>query len=780
LVLYCSLAWLSVAAVAFQGPTLPSRVRPTNNALPSPQRHPASFDTTNTNTNPYSNSNIAPLYLLSNTNDNEDAPRSVGKRQLLRTWTQHALTYLRQSVLLLRLRQANSKAGLSPKACAVLVAASFAIALTTNPAPAQASAPVMALPKAEDRDPIIEALGEAKRRATVKTQKELQDFAKKARAIEAESGEAARSKFEREFQQQQERTAVEKQEGLETLKRSLLDQGIDPFTDMEGNRQMILYQDDVDLGEVSGTPFNLEKEWERSSPKRSMLFKKAANRRMIRAMVQDMKNRGVDPLEYFEKHQDQTIAIMDMEAGKAAAFVQQYETNLEQYGQITVPKEGEMSALEKMKQQTSNEPAAAKVAKQEAKQLKAEAKAKAKEEATKAKAEVKAAKLAAKEEAQKAKANAKAAAAAAAVGAAAALGSAATGLQETVAEQAASAVDQLSGSGGETATMIEESASETEESAVADPTSDVSSSATSLVEKIPIVPAAAAFLVAAGGGGYAFKLYRDKAETAEEKRQQQFRMLMGEDSKGNPSSSLAPGSAPALEEIETDLSAWEDDEEAPVAKKAPKKAAAEPVVQVELPVPKKRKLGLKNVFSKKGKNDRETDIAELVGPNSKSPEFAGTLAKILTFGAPGRFPAIVGMPGGMPMKEFELEAAKQVLVDSQAAEGLSLEESAEIFANVVNCMLIDIVDLASTSLKEKDEKVTVNAIKIVVDYMNHAASLYASIAEGVKINPVTYGGDLSKSKLEQMYSSYAVSGMMNMGDMDEDFDNQGKFTLAIQ
>jgi hypothetical protein len=50
--------------------------------------------------------------------------------------------------------------------------------------------------------------------------------------------------------------------------------------------------------------------------------------------------------------------------------------------------------------------------------------------------------------------------------------------------------------------------------------------------------------------------------------------------------------------------------------------------------------------------------------------------------------------------------------------------------------------------------------------------LYDSIAAGVSIVPVTYNGDLSKSKLEQMYGAYAVSGMMDMGNMDEDFDAQ--------
>lgn len=85
-------------------------------------------------------------------------------------------------------------------------------------------------------------------------------------------------------------------------------------------------------------------------------------------------------------------------------------------------------------------------------------------------------------------------------------------------------------------------------------------------------------------------------------------------------------------------------------------------------------------------------------------------------------------------------------------------------------MLIDIVDLASTSLKEKDDDITVKSINIVVDFMNHAASLYDSIAKDVVIKPVTYGGTLSKSKLEQMFSTYTISGMMEMMGDGEDSD----------
>jgi hypothetical protein len=680
---------------------------------------------------------------------------------------------------------------------AATTASSLAV-LTVQPAVSEASAPVMALPKAEDRDPATEALHYAAQRATAQTQKELRDVAAQARKIEAEQGEGPRIKFEKDFKERQTAQAVAKKEGLEVLKRELLDQGIDPFTDMEGRRQLTLYENDVDLGDIGGTHWALEKEWEKSAPKRSMKVKKAANREIIACMVRDMKNRGIDPLPYFEQHCDQTEAIFEMAPAKANMLLEQYQANLEQYGQITVPAEGEMSALEKLKvsdKAQKNNPdaikaakvaakeeaavakAAANAAKAEAKAAAAAAKAEAKEAAKIARTEAKAAAEASKMEAKAAKAAAVAGAAAAT----AAMGAAASGASgvatqalESATDQASTAVEQVFG-GDEQGDASEDVDASTEVAP------EVSGKSTGIMSKMnaddfPVVPAAAAVVVVAGGG-YAFKLFRDKGAAEEEKRQRQFRMLMGEDP-DSKSPSRAPGSAPALEEVDTDLfgSDGEDSSPSPAPTKkkkdAPKVVVPEPVKAEVVAPEKKKRMGLKSVFSKKSKDGRETKLAVLVGPDAKAFEFAKTLAKILTFGAPGRFPAVVSMSGGMPMEEFDLEKARELLIESQADEDLTLEESAEIFANVVNCMLIAIVDLASSSLKEKDEKLTVDAIKIVVDFMNHAASLYDSIAAGVSIAPVTYNGDLSKSKLEQMYGAYAVSGMMDMANMDEDFDGQ--------
>lgn len=121
----------------------------------------------------------------------------------------------------------------------------------------------------------------------------------------------------------------------------------------------------------------------------------------------------------------------------------------------------------------------------------------------------------------------------------------------------------------------------------------------------------------------------------------------------------------------------------------------------------------------------------------------------------------------MPFDKFDLEEAKSLLFSSRKDAELTDEESAEIFASVVNCMIIDIVDLASVALKakDKDEKVAVDAINVVMDFMDHAASLFDAVAEDVTIKPVTYGGNLRKKDLEQMFSVYAGSSMMSLDAM---------------
>lgn len=164
------------------------------------------------------------------------------------------------------------------------------------------------------------------------------------------------------------------------------------------------------------------------------------------------------------------------------------------------------------------------------------------------------------------------------------------------------------------------------------------------------------------------------------------------------------------------------DETLKASKPTPAAAAVVP------PTPKK-KLG---IFSKRNADARETDLNALIGPNSQAPEFAKLLAQILTFGAPGRFPTVTSWKNTpMPMEKFDLDTAKSLILQSREDAGLTDEQSAEVFASVVNCMVIDIVDLASSTLKGKDknEKMAVDAINVVMDFMDHAASLFDAVAK---------------------------------------------------
>ncbi|GKY98279.1 hypothetical protein MPSEU_000785500 [Mayamaea pseudoterrestris] len=599
---------------------------------------------------------------------------------------------------------------------------SFALSLflavtmsTMRPQPAHASAPVMVMPKGESRDPIVEAMSEYKRSQVKVQQDELRAFAKKCREIEATEGEGARVKFEQEYKQQQIKKAEQMAQGLEQLKRNLLEQGIDPYVDMEGQRQTTFYKEGVDLGEVAGTPFNVENVLQSRNSKQSQAYRLRNNRKIIALIAKDMRNRGIDPLEYFSTHQDNTICILEIPTERAAQMAAQFEANLEEYGQVIPPKNGETSVKEQNPKSKSQRKLVAKV--QQAKPKVAKLNQKKRKVATKAD--------------QK-------------------MHQAASKLEETK-QQAVNAAKSVS----------KTVAPKAKRAAL---TFRPNISKDHLVKKA--LPAAAAF-VAIGGGGLAFKVYRDKAAREEEERQRQFRLIMGDASGTETKRPKTSTSMMDVDDEEWDLDIFNGSKPSPKAASAPAPSPAPVKLPLE-PAPKKKRLGLKNVFNR-NKTGRETDIAVLVAPDAEAPEFATLLAKLLTFGAPGRFPRVQALPGDMPMPEFDLESAKQKLINAREKADLDLVSSAEIFANVVNCMLINIIDLAAVTLKEKDTKVQVEALDVAIQFIMHAASMYDAVADGVVIAPVTYEGDLGRGKLESLYSAYAGSMMSNPKD---DFDSR--------
>ncbi len=562
----------------------------------------------------------------------------------------------------------------------------------------------------------------------------------KCEEIEQTDGKAARDDYEREYEMKKVREGEERVIKRKELLYGLLGQGICPFMDLEGERQVYEFDHGINLATVPSTPQQKEFMNLRRNPK--LVQKRLKERFIIKCIVEDLIARGEDPLVFMENNKDKTREIFGMSDKKLDAVASKYQSIVESQGTLSGIKAetpfdvaavvGGLVTTSTVTDGVDAAKAAKAAAKEQAAKLKAQkkaeqqaAKAAAKAEAARLKAEIKATKDAAKAAANKLKEEQKAA------------------VSELVENQFDNE-DQLESEDGEIQSSEE---METVERSV-----EVSSSDNKVERSIPIVPIVG--VVGVAGGGVLFKNIKDKNAAAEEERQKQFRMIMGLDGDDEEEEEEDDGDD---EDIISDMgkSISSSTKVAAVSK-----AVELPPKAVE--APKKRRKGLSAVFSKKG-NNRETDLNNLIVPGAAAPEFSTVLAKLLSYGAPGRFPTINALPGGMPLDNFDLEEAKKMLIESRTSTSLTDEVSAEAFACVVNCMIIDIIDLASSSLgEEKKNKVTVDALNVVMDFMDHAASLFDAVADNVNITPVTYGGTLSKSKLEQMFTIYASSMMTSL------------------
>ncbi|GMH66897.1 hypothetical protein TL16_g04533 [Triparma laevis f. inornata] len=225
--------------------------------------------------------------------------------------------------------------------------------------------------------------------------------------------------------------------------------------------------------------------------------------------------------------------------------------------------------------------------------------------------------------------------------------------------------------------------------------------------------------------------YRKSAfEASEKKRLEQFKTIMG------GSNAKAPKWGDSLEKT------GRDDEAIDVDSDASSIFSEDDYEEVVI------KPSLFKI--RKNKNARSTDIHALITDDG-TPEhdFNAALTGYLTFGAPGRFgelEKVLGIEG----TTFDLTMARTHLTSLKLPTDL---QSAEAFASVVNCLIIDIVDLASSTLKEKEE-VVMKGLDVVLDFMEFASEMYESVAGSTVIKPVVYQGTLGRGKLEQMYKTY--------------------------
>ena len=266
-------------------------------------------------------------------------------------------------------------------------------------------------------------------------------------------------------------------------------------------------------------------------------------------------------------------------------------------------------------------------------------------------------------------------------------------------------------------------------------------------ENIAKISGGAAIL---GGGIYSLNRYLVKAAEEEAERQRKFNLLMGigettTDSKNkismdtvNGDSSLPATSRSTLDDLESLISGDEKRKPA-ISDAATPSTPILDTASISGPPKKKRNL-LGSIFKKDSSNGREASLENVLSPEvyPVTASYAQLLSQYLTVGAPGRFPQLERGGKLQNVKDdngvFQPDTAKENLVTTKSKLGISDEDAAECFANVVNAMIIQLIDLASSATQvgktaEEKEKSTVDALNVVLDYMDHAASLFDAVAQ---------------------------------------------------
>jgi len=138
---------------------------------------------------------------------------------------------------------------------------------------------------------------------------------------------------------------------------------------------------------------------------------------------------------------------------------------------------------------------------------------------------------------------------------------------------------------------------------------------------------------------------------------------------------------------------------------------------------------------------RETDVGRLLAEDSKSSRFCSAVLEVLSV-APA---------------DADVDHQRALVAKEAKEAGLTGREAAELFANVVNCMIIEKIDAASVALSSN--ATAADALNGVLDFMGYSSSVFEPLLSSGKviIRPITYEGTMERSELEDMYASFVVS-----------------------
>lgn len=103
--------------------------------------------------------------------------------------------------------------------------------------------------------------------------------------------------------------------------------------------------------------------------------------------------------------------------------------------------------------------------------------------------------------------------------------------------------------------------------------------------------------------------------------------------------------------------------------------------------------------------------------------------------------------------------AKSITELAQQQIGTTGDQLAEVFANVVNAMLVPLVDAAVSTLKLGDDAASLPPLKQVADLAQRTAALFDELGLPPLPKPVVYEGRATRAQLASLFSRYAAAAV---------------------
>ncbi len=229
-------------------------------------------------------------------------------------------------------RVARTLKTLKKVAMAPLIAATL---LVFDPRSAMASAPVTPIKNFKPPDSKAIALKKINDERNREKMKEEMAYQIKCDEIEEAEGKAARIAYEKLVQDKKIVEAEQRSLNRRKLLYSLIEEGICPFADVEGERQIYIFDHGIDLNKVPATTQQKEMMNLRRDHDQKLAKRREKERYIVKCIVQDQILQGKDPLEYLENNQQKTKEVMNFKDRHLDAIVARYQELVSTQGSIS-------------------------------------------------------------------------------------------------------------------------------------------------------------------------------------------------------------------------------------------------------------------------------------------------------------------------------------------------------------------------------------------------------------------------------------------------------------